>query len=113
MKKRKWLFLLLIIPLISTLDIWISIAAIAKKGPKGIKLSLLLKRIYIATGKAIKVAKNISHIAKGYPITIPNKNINLISPPPILSLLNNLSPINFITYIVTKARIPAKILLTV
>ena len=85
----------------------------ARKGPKGIRLSLLLKRRYMAIGKAIKVAKKISHIDKEYPSTSPNRNISFISPPPILSLLKRRSPINLITYIVIKARMAAKILLTV
>ena len=76
----------------------------ARKGPKGIRLSLLLKRRYMAIGKAIKVAKKISHIDKEYPSTKPNRNISFISPPPILSLLNSLSPSNFIIYIVAKAK---------
>ena len=44
---------------------------------------------------------------------LKNKNINFISPPPILSLLKRWSPINLITYIVIKAKIADKILLTV
>ena len=54
-----------IIPVISTLDICIKIAAIARNGPNGIKLSLLLRSKHIATGKAINVAKKISQMDKG------------------------------------------------
>ena len=67
----------------------------------------------MAIGNAINVARKILHIDSGQPITKPNKNINFISPPPILSLLNRWSPINLMTYIVIKAKIADKILLTV
>ena len=43
-------------------------------------------------------------IDKEYPSTRPNRNISFISPPPILSLLNSLSPSNFIIYMVAKAK---------
>ena len=46
----------------------------------------------------------IPHIDKEYPSTRPNRNISFISPPPILSLLNSLSPSNFIIYMVAKAK---------
>lgn len=60
----------------------INIAAILRNGPKGIIFSLSENKMIKATGKAMKVAKNIVQIDIGNPNTIPNKNINFISPPP-------------------------------
>ena len=59
--------------------------AILKNGPKGIMLSFLLNNIYIAIGKAINVAKKMVQTLSGKPITNPERNINLISPPPSYS----------------------------
>ena len=55
----------LIILFMSTFEIWINIAAIARNGPNGIRLSFLLSNMYIAIGKAINVAKKILHIDSG------------------------------------------------
>ena len=49
----------------STFEIWINIAAMARNGPNGIRLSFLLSNMYIAIGKAINVAKKILHIESG------------------------------------------------
>ena len=54
----------------------------------------------MAIGKAIKVAKKISHIDKEYPSTRPNRNISFISPPPIESFLNKKFPNSLIKYII-------------
>ena len=61
-----------------------------RNGPNGIIFSLLDSNIMIAIGKAMKVAKKIVQIDIGKPKTIPNRNINLISPPPKDSFLNTL-----------------------
>lgn len=90
----------------SNLETNIIKAAILRKGPKGITLSLLEKRINKATGKAIKVAKKIVIIDIGKPNTKPNKNINFISPPPKDSFLKALSPKTLIKYIARKAPTP-------
>ena len=84
----------------------IRIAAILKKGPKGIIFSLFENKIIMATGKAIKVAKKMVQIDIGNPNTKPNKNISLMSPPPRDSFLKALSPNNFKEYMAIKAPIP-------
>lgn len=87
-------------------DTIINIAAMLRNGPKGMIFSLSENKMIRATGKAIKVAKKIVHIDIGNPNTIPNKNINLMSPPPRDSFLKALSPIHFMAYIARKAPIP-------
>lgn len=77
-----------------------------RNGPNGIIFSLLDSNIMIAIGKAMKVAKKIVQIDIEKPKTIPNRNINLISPPPKDSFLNTLSPSIFMAYITIKAPIP-------
>lgn len=88
------------------MDINKIIAAILKKGPKGIIFSLSENKISNATGKAIKVAKNIVQIDIGNPITNPKRNINLMSPPPSDSFLKALSPNILMAYIAKKAPTP-------
>lgn len=89
-----------------TPDIFIKIADIHKNGPKGIRLSLLLNRTYIAIGKAMNVARKIVNTDIGYPRTRPKRNISFISPPPRDSFLNIASPTNLTAYIVRKAKHP-------
>ena len=82
------------------------IAAMLKKGPKGITFSLSENRMSSATGKAIKVAKKMVQIDIGNPITKPKRNINLMSPPPRDSFLKALSPKILMAYIAKKAPTP-------
>ncbi len=89
-----------------TPDIFIKIADIHRKGPKGIRLSLLLNRTYIAMGNAMNVARKIVNTAIGYPKTRPKRNINFISPPPSDSFLKSESPTNLTAYIVRNAKQP-------
>ena len=49
----------------SIFEIWINIAAIARNGPNGIRLSFLLSNKYMAIGNAINVARKILHIDNG------------------------------------------------
>ena len=49
----------------SIFEIWINIAAMARKGPNGIRLSFLLSNKYMAIGNAINVARKILHIDNG------------------------------------------------
>ena len=83
-----------------------NMAAIHKKGPKGIILSLLLNNMIKAIGNAIKVAKNIVQIDIEYPKTKPKTNNSFMSPPPKDSFLNILSPIILIVYIVKNDKAP-------
>ena len=83
------------------------IAAMLKNGPNGIIFSLSENKMNKAIGKAINVAKKIVQIDIGKPSTNPNKNINLISPPPRDSFLNALSPNILIPYIKMKDPTPA------
>ena len=82
------------------------IAAMLKNGPKGITFSLSENKINKATGKAIKVAKKMVQIDIGKLKTKPNKNINLMSPPPNDSFLKTLSPNIFREYMAKNAPIP-------
>ena len=91
---------------IFSLETKIIIAAILRKGPKGMIFSLLEKRIIKATGKAMNVARKIVIIAIGKSRTRPKRNINLMSPPPRDSFLKALSPRILIAYITKKAPIP-------
>ncbi len=63
--------------------------------------SFFFIKLYNDIGKAINDDNTTENIDSSHPITKPITSINLISPPPNDSFLNNISPNNFNKYINT------------
>ena len=87
----------------------INAKAITRNGPNGITFSCFEKYKYKESGKANKLPIKIVKTPSNGSRTSPKRNIILTSPPPILSFLNILFPINIIKYITTNKNIPIPI----
>ncbi len=90
--------------LIGSININTNNNAVIKNGPKGISLLDFLIEQYKAYGKAKKLPTTNDTNARRTPNTNPNIVISFISPPPIDSCLNALSP-NNLTIIININRI--------